>query len=250
MTSSPSGRKRAKSEPAARRPKAPRPAPAEEPKQKASPSPSPSSSSRRQGEKQRAETIPDVGINLHLLRQERGLTLAELSERSGVSKAMLNQIESGRSSPTIATGWKIANGLGVPFGALLGEPMPGDFVIHRRDQVQVFYSDNKVLCSRALFPPGDQRAAELFELQLEPGSEERAQSHTTGTREQIYVTAGQLTIECGESAASLQPGDVLFFCADRPHRYHNPGKEPARFILVMLYPSVRRARAGASPEHA
>lgn len=244
MTLSTSGRKKAKSEPAARRPKASRTTPAEEPKQKAS-TPSP----HKPGERSRAETIPDVGINLHLLRQERGLTLAELSERSGVSKAMLNQIESGRSSPTIATGWKIANGLGVPFGALLGEPMPGDFVIHRRDQVQVFYSDNKVLCSRALFPPGDPRAAELFELSLEPGSEERAQSHTTGTREQIYVTAGQLTIECGESTASLQPGDVLFFCADRPHRYHNPGREPARFILVMLYPAVRRARAGASPEH-
>jgi transcriptional regulator with XRE-family HTH domain len=245
MTSPPSGRKRAKSDPAARRPKAPRPAPTDETKQK-TPPPAPP---RRSEGKPRAETIPDVGINLHLLRQERGLTLAELSERSGVSKAMLNQIESGRSSPTIATGWKIANGLGVPFGALLGEPMPGDFVIHRRDQVQVFYSDNKVLCSRALFPPGDPRAAELFELSLEPGSEERAQAHTTGTREQIFVTAGQLTIECGESTASLQPGDVLFFCADRPHRYHNPGREPARFILVMLYPAVRRARAGANPEH-
>ena len=70
----------------------------------------------------------------------------------------------------------------------------------------------------------------------------RAQSHTAGTREQIYVTAGQLTIETGEHTANLQPGDVLFFCADRPHRYHNPGREPARFILVMLYPA-RRGRS-------
>jgi transcriptional regulator with XRE-family HTH domain len=239
-------RKRAKSEPAVRRPKAPRPAAAEEAPKKAAQRRPPG-----EGSEAPEATVPDVGVNLHILRQERGLTLAELSERSGVSKAMLNQIESGKSSPTIALGWKIANGLGVPFGALLGEPMPGDFVIHRRDQVQVFYSDNKVLCSRALFPPGDPRAAELFELSLEPGSEERAQSHTTGTREQIYVTAGQLTVECGDSTATLQPGDVLFFCADRPHRYHNPGREPTRFILVMLYPAARRARVSpsASPEH-
>ena len=70
------------------------------------------------------------------------MSLAELAERSEVSKAMLNQIEMGKSSPTIALGWKIANGLGVPFGALLGEPMPGDFVVHRRDQVKVLFSDN------------------------------------------------------------------------------------------------------------
>jgi len=190
---------------------------------------------------------PNVGDNLRVLRTERGLSLAELSERSGVSKAMLNQIETGKSSPTIALGWKIANGLGVPFGALLGEPLPGDFVVHRRDQIQVFYSENRALCSRALFPSGDRRTAELYELSLEPGSEERAGSHVPGTREQIYVTAGQLLIETASSAATLLPGDVLFFCADRPHRYYNPGKEPARFILVMLYPPASRGATARPP---
>ena len=87
---------------------------------------------------------------------------------------MLSQIEMGRSSPTIALGWKIANGLGVPFGALLGEPMPGDFVIHRSEQAQILYSEGKTLCSRALFPAGDPRVAEMYELTLEPGMEERA----------------------------------------------------------------------------
>lgn len=218
-------------------------APAEEPRRSSAASPRAAGSAGAGGASAKTGEVamPDVGVNLHIMRQERGMTLAELSERSGVSKAMLNQIEAGKSSPTIALGWKIANGLGVPFGALLGEPMPGDFVVHRRDQVKVLFSDNKALCSRALFPPGDGRAAELYELSLEPGAEERAQSHTTGTREQIYVTAGQLTIESGEHTANLQAGDVVFFCADRPHRYHNPGREPTRFILVMLYPA-RRAR--------
>ena len=184
--------------------------------------------------------LPDVGVNLRLLRQERGLTLQELSERSGVSKAMLNQIEGGKSSPTIALGWKIANGLGVPFGALLGEALPGDFVVHPRDQIQALYSADRVLCTRALFPPGDARAAELYELSLEPGAEEKAQSHTAGTREQIYVTAGQLTVDTAENSAHLQAGDVLFFGADRPHRYFNPGRTQTRFILVMIYPPARR----------
>jgi transcriptional regulator with XRE-family HTH domain len=184
-----------------------------------------------------------VGVNLRLLREDRGLTLQELSERSGVSKAMLAQIEAGKSSPTISLGWKIANGLGVPFGALLGEPLPGDFLVHSRDQVQALYSDDRRLCTRALFPPGDARAAELYELTLEPGATENAQSHTPGTREQIYVTGGQLKVETDEHSAELSHGDVLFFCADRPHRYHNPGRSPARFILVMLYPASRRRPA-------
>ena len=183
---------------------------------------------------------PRVGDNLRILRLERGLSLAELSERSEVSKAMLSQIEMGRSSPTIALGWKIANGLGVPFGALLGEPMPGDFVIHRSEQAQILYSEGKTLCSRALFPAGDPRVAEMYELTLEPGMEERASAHIPGTREQLYVTAGQLLVEAAGHEATLQAGDVLFFCSDRPHRYHNPGHEPMRCILLMLYPKDRK----------
>lgn len=186
------------------------------------------------------EHEPRVGDNLRILRMERGMSLAELAERSEVSKAMLNQIEMGKSSPTIALGWKIANGLGVPFGALLGEPMPGDFVVQRREQTQVLYSEGRALRSRALFPSGDPRVAEMYELSLDPGAEERASAHIPGTREQIVVIEGQLQVESAGSQAILSVGDVLFFCADRPHRYFNPGKETMRCMLVMLYPRDRK----------
>ncbi len=182
------------------------------------------------------DQAPDVGANLRLLRQERGLTLAELAERSGVSKAMLNQIENGKSSPTIALGWRIANGLGVSFGALLGEAEPADFVVVRRAQVKEFHNASGALRSRALFPAGDPRAAELYELWLEPGGEERAKPHAIGTREQIYLVQGRLRIETAGRAADLQAGDLIFFRADRGHRYHNPGAEPARLVLIMRYP--------------
>jgi transcriptional regulator with XRE-family HTH domain len=192
------------------------------------------------------EKGPNVGDNLRILRHERGLSLAQLAERSGVSRAMLNQIEIGKSSPTIALGWKIANGLGVSFGALLGEAAPSDFVVLPAAQTATFFSNDKSLRSRALFPASDSRSAELYELLLEPGGEERAHSHAAGTREHIFVDRGQLVIETGGQRAELQAGDVLFFRADRPHRYHNPGKEPTRFFLVMRYPAEPRKRANAS----
>lgn len=185
-------------------------------------------------EPERAE--PDVGANLRLLRMERRLTLAELAERSGVSKAMLNQIENAKSSPTIALGWKIANGLGVSFGALLGESEPADFVVLGRSQIKEFHNRSRDLRSRALFPAADPRAAELYELWLKPGGEERAKAHAIGTREQIYLLQGRLVVESAGRSAELAVGDVLFFRADRAHRYANPGTEPARFLLIMRYP--------------
>ena len=54
------------------------------------------------------ENPPMIGKNIQRIRNSRKLTLNVLSERSGVSKAMLSQIESDKVNPTVATVWKIA----------------------------------------------------------------------------------------------------------------------------------------------
>lgn len=198
------------------------------------------------GGRKRGEAEPNVGAYLRLLRHERGLSLADLSATCGVSRAMLSQIEQGRSSPSIALGWKIANGLGVPFGALLGEPGEGDFVVQRAQQTREVFSADRAMRSRPLFPSGDRRVPELYELTLRPGGIEDAHAHELGTRELLYVEAGELTVASGGQRAELGPGDTLFFRADQPHRYANPGTQATRCYLVMCYPS----RPGSDGEQA
>ena len=61
---------------------------------------------------------PNVAEALKSLRTERGLSLSQTAELTGVSKAMLGQIELGKSSPTVATLWKIATGFNVAFSRL------------------------------------------------------------------------------------------------------------------------------------
>ena len=65
------------------------------------------------------QTPPMIGKNIQRIRSSRKLTLNVLSERSGVSKAMLSQIESDKVNPTVATVWKIARGLNVELNDLL-----------------------------------------------------------------------------------------------------------------------------------
>ena len=55
-----------------------------------------------------------IAFNLKELRTERNLTLGQLSKITGLSKAMLADMEKGGSNPTINTIWKIAKGLNVP----------------------------------------------------------------------------------------------------------------------------------------
>ena len=55
-----------------------------------------------------------LSATLKQLRQQRGWSLSRLAEATGVSKAMLGQIERGQSSPTINILWKISTGLKIP----------------------------------------------------------------------------------------------------------------------------------------
>ena len=63
-----------------------------------------------------------IGANLRKIRNAAGLSLSKAADLTGVSKAMLGQIERGESSPTIATLWKIAKGFHLPLTALIGVP--------------------------------------------------------------------------------------------------------------------------------
>src|SRR5215475_14285372 len=60
-----------------------------------------------------------LGRNLRRLRTRQGHSLERLAKLSGVSRAMLSQIETGKSQPTLGLLWKIATALGVPFATLL-----------------------------------------------------------------------------------------------------------------------------------
>ena len=62
---------------------------------------------------------PQIGTNIQRIRKEQELTLEALAERSGVSKAMLSQIESDKVNPTVLTIYKIARGLEVELDAIL-----------------------------------------------------------------------------------------------------------------------------------
>ncbi|MEM4271290.1 MAG: XRE family transcriptional regulator [Candidatus Pacearchaeota archaeon] len=177
-----------------------------------------------------------VKENLKYLRRLKKLSLDKLATRCGVSRAMLSQIEQGKSTPTIAVLWKIANGLNVPFSDLLKEPSNEDVQILKYENTKVLYSNSKVFSSRALFPFMGSRKTEFYELILKPGGVEIAEPHQAGTTENIVVVTGKLHLRIQEKIYELEPKDSIYFRADVPHEYSNPSEEEALMYLVMTYP--------------
>ncbi|HVZ86555.1 MAG TPA: helix-turn-helix domain-containing protein [Polyangia bacterium] len=184
----------------------------------------------------RADIVPAVGPNLRRLRSRRGLSLERLASRSGVSRAMLSQIELGQSAPTINLLWKIARALDVPFSSLLDRPdEDAPVVLFARDG-HLLTNQAGTFTSRALFPADDRRRrAEFYELRLKALGEEQAQPHPPGTTENLVVAAGAVEIQIDGTRHPLAVGDAIVFGGDVPHAYLNTGTTEAVMYLVMTY---------------
>jgi len=176
-----------------------------------------------------------VKENLKLIRHTKGFSLDKLAHRCGVSRAMLSQIEQGKSVPTISVLWKIANGLSVPFSELLKEKNHEGIHVLKAESSKVLFSNSKVFASRALFPFLGNRKTEFYELVLKPGGHEVAEAHRPGTTENIVVVTGKLRLRVGDKVVELEPKDAVYFRADVPHEYSNLTDTETLMYLVMDY---------------
>ncbi len=182
-----------------------------------------------------SEPVQAVASNLRRLRVKRGLSLDRLAQRSGVSRAMLSQIELGRSAPTITLLWKIARALDVPFSALIAEPTEASPAVLCARTSRIITNHSGTFTSRPLFPGGEPRRTEFYELRLAAGGEEHAPPHPPGTAENLVVATGRVEVEVDRVVHRLEASDAIYFAADVAHVYRNLGQAPAVMYLVMTY---------------
>ncbi|MBA8876797.1 transcriptional regulator with XRE-family HTH domain [Phyllobacterium myrsinacearum] len=184
-----------------------------------------------------ANDLPAIlGRNLRRLRTRQGHSLERLAKLAGVSRAMLSQIETGKSAPTVSILWKIATALGVPFATLLDSQRVQGTVVLRRDKAKILGLAGGRFTSRALFPFDGERKVEFYELRIGAGHLERADAHAPGTIENLVLVKGRVEIRTGQEPATvLEEGDAILFEADAPHSYRNLTESEAVIYLVMTY---------------
>lgn len=180
-----------------------------------------------------------VAENVKRLRFDMDLSLDKLATLSGVSKAMLSQIEQARSAPSINVLWKIARALDVPFAALISKRTDAELQVVRQREMKVLSSQKGNFLSKALFPLDIGRRVEFYELLFKIGCVERAVAHPPGTTENLVITHGELEIEIGGQKTHLNEGDAIYFLADAPHVYRTIGTKDCKAYLVMTYAEKR-----------
>ena len=176
-------------------------------------------------------------LALRALRTARGWSLDKAAAETGVSKAMLGQIERGESSPTIATLWKIASGFNASLSSFL-EPLPPvtrEGVVFRNANALRHQPGPDGMLVAPLFPYEAGFGFEFFELTLLPAYERYSEAHAAGVTETVIVLSGAMEVMIEGEWKSLVVGDAVRFPADRPHGYRNPGQVPAVFHNLIFY---------------
>ena len=170
-----------------------------------------------------------IAEQLRTRRKARGWSLDTAAEATGVSKAMLGQIERQESSPTIATLWKIAAGLECSFSSLLAVA-PAQ---KRRDTEAFEHDPNMQVKTLFGFSPDTQ--IEMFELTLSNRHEQRSPAHQSGVTEHLYVLEGHLSVLVEDKWEAVEQGASLLLRADKEHGYRDDTGY-TRFISVIHYP--------------
>lgn len=182
------------------------------------------------------ESTKRISIILKKLRKERGWSLDKTALETGVSKAMLGQIEREESSPTIATLWKIASGFNTSFSSFIEAVEDDGSVLHRSGLTQQLHPQDKQIRVSTIFPFDAGVGFEVFVIELLPGCEHLSPPHQEGVIEHIIVAEGIMEVLVDGEWRRLTQGEGLRFHANQPHGYRNVTNQPARIHDVIHYP--------------
>lgn len=169
-----------------------------------------------------------IAKRLKTLRHNKGLSLDKTAKLTGVSKAMLGQIERTESSPTIATLWKIASGLNASFSSFFSD------VDTAETDERTFPNDANMQIT-VLFPFSQDTAMEMFEIALTHYHEQMSSAHSSGVVEHIVVLSGQLAVFYDGTWHNLATGQCVRFLSDQTHGY-KALTEQCVFQNIVCYP--------------
>ncbi len=180
------------------------------------------------------DPTPNIGSVLKKVRFDRKLTLEDTSNLTGVSKAMLGQIERGESNPTISTLWKISTGLKISFSELLGNETNNYEAISINDMDPIYESNGKMILYN-VFPFNPISGFEYFYIKLIPGAKHISTPHQSSTEEYIVVTKGTLELSVGDQTFKLTAPSALKFKSNKNHTYSNPYSTEVIFQNIVKY---------------
>jgi len=180
----------------------------------------------------------NIGERARKHRKRAGLSLDQLARLSGVSAAMLSQIEQDKVNPTVAVVWKIARALNVNISDLVeAAEYKHRFQVIRGDEKRYLFISNDRCVVRTLSPLSLEKDIEFYQIDLQPGGSLDSESHFQNTEEILTVARGRIVVRSADQQVLLRTGDSVHYSADVNHSITHAGRGPAKVFLVVKYRS-------------
>lgn len=178
-----------------------------------------------------------IGKKVREFRKKRSLTLAQLSELSGLSVGLLSQVENDGVVPPIPTLLNISRAFGVKLENFFKdeEERPRISLVKRNEQApekhrrpaSVGYHYNALAHRRA------DKKMEPFIVEFEPRPKEDMKFFSHGGEEFIFVLEGILEFQSGSASHILEEGDTIYFDSDQPHAVRGVDTKSSKAIIVI-----------------
>jgi transcriptional regulator with XRE-family HTH domain len=203
---------------------------------KEEPSAAKSSAVRNSGERLLEQYL---GTTIRDIRLRYRLTIADLSNRAGISAGMLSKIENGQTSSSLETLSQIANALGVTISQLFRDfntPAGGAQLVKSGEGMEVVRAGTKRGHSYQLlaFDQGPKKFFDPFLVTINDKSEVFPDFEHPGT-EFIYLLEGKLKYRHGRQTYLMSPGDSITFKGKVPHGPIELIKVPIRMLAITIY---------------
>jgi ribosome-binding protein aMBF1 (putative translation factor)/mannose-6-phosphate isomerase-like protein (cupin superfamily) len=184
------------------------------------------------------EAKESPGDRIRRIREERGLSIKDLSSRIGIDVAALKRIESGETIPALGQLVRLGRALDMKMGYLISPGIDETMTVVHRDErrpVSRYGETKSMLCGysyESLAPDKAERFMEPFIVTLVPTEAEDFSTHAG--QEFLYVLEGEVKVQVGDRIDFLKPGDAAYYDSVEPHLVRCVGTSPAQ-ILAVLY---------------
>lgn len=179
--------------------------------------------------------LATVGNKVRAMRKEKGMTLAKLSEITGLSPAIVSQIERGLANPSFTTLAQLAHGLDIPVGKFfIGQENPRSPVVRKNERRNLKGVTKKSVGEAVyeLLTPDLNGALEAQWIVSPPGHDTSATPFRHSGEEFGIILSGRKDIFLAGERYTLEAGDSITFSSDIPHWYKNSYEEVCVAIWV------------------
>lgn len=173
-----------------------------------------------------------LGKKIQTLRNDKKLTLRQLSKLSGCSLGFLSQLERDLLSPTISSLKKIANALGVNIVYFFDENSSSQRIVVRKNDRNKMVNPKSKVTYELLRPQFSETELEALFMKLEPGAYSGKEPHAHSGEEFVIVLKGKIEIQVANDIFVLEEGDSAVYKSSYPHSWRNPTDDITEVLWV------------------